>query len=505
MRRPVLALGPTVGSYACPPARHLGMHWHTLLKGTGLGLRVKRRTVLGSGPPVEPYQRRAKLYYPPLPPPAQAPGGDSASVQASPCGRRAAWSAVFCGARAMFIFAPPPPLHLPCTGFRAGWGAHRKVHRLQMKRPPCPCPAVRYIRSFPEALPGLHSSCLFLFLPLTPQALYSGASTVLYMGNEPMKGFAKSLDVWCLKGAPCAVRKGGRTPEVRGGGTGGTGGRYGGVRGGGGMGGYGGEVRGGVRWVHTQGGAHKRRPVATARVLLCKGPRARRYTQKAAHTQGGAHKRRPVANAGVLLFKGPRARRYTQKAVHTQGGAHKRRSVATARVLLFKGPQARRYTQKAAHTQGGAHKRWPVATAGVLLFKGPRARRYTQKAVHTQGGAHKRRPVATAGVLLFKGPRARRYTQKAAHTQGGAHKRRPVANAGVLLFKGPRARRYTQKAVHTQGGEHKRRSVVTAGVLLFKGPQARRYTQKAVHTEDGAHTTHCTQHAVCSHRRSLVI
>ena len=95
-------------------------------------------------------------------------------------------------------------------------------------------------------------------------------------------------------------------------------------------------------------------------------PQARRYTQKAVHTQGGTHKRRLVATAGVTLFKGPQARRYTQKAVHTQGGTHKRRPVATAGVMLFKGPQARRYTQKAVHTQGGhtqsgAHTRGPVA------------------------------------------------------------------------------------------------------------------------------------------------
>ena len=77
-----------------------------------------------------------------------------------------------------------------------------------------------------------------------------------------------------------------------------------------------------------------------------------------------------MATAGVMLFKGPQARRYIQKAVHTQGGTHKRRSVATAGVLLFKGPQARRYIQKAVHTQGGAHKRRSVATAGVMLFKG---------------------------------------------------------------------------------------------------------------------------------------
>ena len=78
---------------------------------------------------------------------------------------------------------------------------------------------------------------------------------------------------------------------------------------------------------------------------------------KAVHTQGRTHKRRPVATAGVLLFKGPQAKRCKQKAVHTQGGTHKRGSVATAGVFLFKGPQARRYTQKAVHTQGGTQKR----------------------------------------------------------------------------------------------------------------------------------------------------
>ena len=70
-----------------------------------------------------------------------------------------------------------------------------------------------------------------------------------------------------------------------------------------------------------------------------------------------------MATAGVMLLKGPQARRYTQKAVHTQGGTHKRRSLATAGVMLLKGPQARRYTQKAVHTQGGTHKRRFVATA----------------------------------------------------------------------------------------------------------------------------------------------
>ena len=57
--------------------------------------------------------------------------------------------------------------------------------------------------------------------------------------------------------------------------------------------------------VHTKGGAH-----------------TRRYTLKAVHAQGGTHKRQFVATAGVMLLKGPQARRYTQQAVHTQGGTH---------------------------------------------------------------------------------------------------------------------------------------------------------------------------------------
>ena len=60
-----------------------------------------------------------------------------------------------------------------------------------------------------------------------------------------------------------------------------------------------------------------------------------------------------MATAGVMLFKGPQARWYTQNTVPTQGGAHKRRSIATAGVMLFKGPQARWYTQKAVPTKGG--------------------------------------------------------------------------------------------------------------------------------------------------------
>ena len=82
------------------------------------------------------------------------------------------------------------------------------------------------------------------------------------------------------------------------------------------------------------------------------GTHRTRCLHKAVHT-----KRRPVATAGVMLFRGPQAWRYTQNAVPTQGGAHKRRSIATAGVMLFRGPQAWRYTQNAVPTQGGAHKK----------------------------------------------------------------------------------------------------------------------------------------------------
>ena len=99
-----------------------------------------------------------------------------------------------------------------------------------------------------------------------------------------------------------------------------------------------------------------------------------------------AHKRRPVATAGVILFKGPQARRYTQNTVPTQGGAHKRRYIATAGVMLFKGPQARRCTQNAVPTQRGAHKRRSVATAGVMFFRGSKKGTLLFKEAHRVGG-----------------------------------------------------------------------------------------------------------------------
>ena len=86
-----------------------------------------------------------------------------------------------------------------------------------------------------------------------------------------------------------------------------------------------------------------------------------RCTHKAVHTQGGAHIRRSVATAGVLLFKrgagvGPCVKR-----------SEPRCTMCGARVG---GVHTRRCIHKAVHTQGGAHTRWSVATVEVLLFKG---------------------------------------------------------------------------------------------------------------------------------------
>ena len=95
------------------------------------------------------------------------------------------------------------------------------------------------------------------------------------------------------------------------------------------MGCVGGEEAG--RIIHTEGGAHTRRGMHKAvhtqgglwppqkscylRGHKQAGTHRRRCTHKVEHT-----KRRPMATAGVMLFKGPQARRYTQTAVHTQDG-----------------------------------------------------------------------------------------------------------------------------------------------------------------------------------------
>ena len=155
--------------------------------------------------------------------------------------------------------------------------------------------------------------------------------------------------------------------------------------------------------MHTKGGSHKRRSVETARVLLFKGPQARRCTHQAAHTQGGTHKRRPVATAGFMLVWGPQARRCTHKAKHTKRGMWPPWTSFDSKDHRQGGSHTRRNTQKAAC----GHRRSHVSLGA------------TGNAVQTQGNTHKRRPVATARVLLFKGPQARWCTHKAKHTKGG--------------------------------------------------------------------------------------
>ena len=81
------------------------------------------------------------------------------------------------------------------------------------------------------------------------------------------------------------------------------------------------------------------------------GSHTRRCTQRAVHTQGGAHKRRPVATAGVLLYEGA-----TGKAVHTERDTHTRWCAQKAacshrRSLVIEG-----VTGKAVHTEGSTHR-----------------------------------------------------------------------------------------------------------------------------------------------------
>ena len=133
-----------------------------------------------------------------------------------------------------------------------------------------------------------------------------------------------------------------------------------------------------------QGRTHKRWSVATAGVMLLKGPKARWYTQKAVHTQGGAHTRRNTQKAVCGHRRSHVIEGATGKVVHTDGGAHTRRNTQKAVCGHCRSHVIEGATSKAVHTEGGPH-----------------TRRYTQSAVHTQGGTHKRRSMATTGVLLL--------------------------------------------------------------------------------------------------------
>ena len=122
------------------------------------------------------------------------------------------------------------------------------------------------------------------------------------------------------------------------------------------------------------------------------GTHTRQCTPKAEHTQGGAHKRRFVATARVLLFKGrvgagPRIERSELlqgfgwwskgKAIHTQGSAHT--SSSTQRAVRG------HCTSLVIEAGCGG---WPPRQAKRAAAGG--GWRSTGNAVHTQGGAQKK-------------------------------------------------------------------------------------------------------------------
>ena len=69
-----------------------------------------------------------------------------------------------------------------------------------------------------------------------------------------------------------------------------------------------------------QGGTHRKPCIQYAVCGHRRSDVIEGATGKAVHTEGGAHNRRYVVTAGVMLLEGPQARRYTQKAVHAKGG-----------------------------------------------------------------------------------------------------------------------------------------------------------------------------------------
>ena len=64
---------------------------------------------------------------------------------------------------------------------------------------------------------------------------------------------------------------------------------------------------------------------------------------------------------------------------------------------------------------------------------------------------------------------------------------------------------FTHKAVHTEGGAYTRWCTQKAVCSHRRSLVIEGATGKAVHIEGGTHTRRSTQKAVCSHRRSLVI
>ena len=108
--------------------------------------------------------------------------------------------------------------------------------------------------------------------------------------------------------------------------------------------------------------------------MLFKGPQARRSPHKADHTkgglwlptQGGTHKRRSVATARVMLSEGPKARRCTHKAEHTKGGLWPPHESCYLSGHRQGGAHTRRNTQKAVCGGGGG--RWGGGGGGALCI-----------------------------------------------------------------------------------------------------------------------------------------
>ena len=236
------------------------------------------------------------------------------------------------------------------------------------------------------------------------------------------------------------------------------------------------------------------------------------------HTQGGAHKRRctqqPVVERSQL--RQGKVWRFTHKAVHTQGGVHNRRFVATARVLLCKrgcGGRLPRRAKRAVRqaVRAEAREGLEVHTHGSLWP--PLESRYF-------GGDAGAGPQVERSEPLVQRSRPRqgkvwRFTHKAVFCcrRGAGAGIRANPSKPVVEQSEPRQRKVWR--FHTQSGAHNWRFVATVGVSLLKREcggwpscgvkRAEAREGLVVHTQGGAHTWRCTQQAVCSHRRSLVI
>ena len=102
--------------------------------------------------------------------------------------------------------------------------------------------------------------------------------------------------------------------------------------------------------VHTQDGAPTRQSVATARVMLFKGPQARRYTHNAVHPQGTAH-------CGQLGAYCPRTWVLLFQEAHGVGGVSERAGSSAGRNTARRcGPDFR--PKSSAAVSAGRHRHW---------------------------------------------------------------------------------------------------------------------------------------------------